>query len=221
MDEEILPYYGGLRGQVVHFKDGKIKTISLNSKEATTSSIAARQGPTAALSSSISVTASHRPEKHSFEDDYNRIQLAAARLVAIQELAKRKGQFSTEDNKVYAASLLELGQAAQSLALLQQTGQIQDFSVLLKPYQGVIMPQKSPNGTVDKNTDNAVTVEAPIEAPVEEQKVDDVTEQQFSETDLLPVAPEDPYEDVNDSVAVAPPKKDASVAEAKPVGEYS
>lgn len=142
--------------------------------------------------------------------------MAAARLVAIQELAKQKGTFSSEDNQVYAASLLELGRAAQNLAMLQQTGQIQDFSVLLKPIKSGSMPQKTPHGGAANYTNDSVTVDA----PVEEQKVDEVTEQQLSESDLLPVTPEDPYEDVNDSVAVMPPKKDASVAEAKPVGKF-
>ncbi|XP_073841178.1 uncharacterized protein [Musca autumnalis] len=220
-NEEALPYYGGLKGQVIHIKDGRVHRISLNGQgaSATTNAIS-RQGPTAALSSSISITAHDEPEKNTFAEDFNRIQLAAARLVAIQEMAKKKGTFSDEDNRIYAASLLELGQAAQSLALLQQTGKIQDFSVLLKPYSaGVPMPQKTPIFTSDKNGDDAVTVEAPVEEQkVEEQKVEEVTEQQFSEADLLPVTPDDPYEDVQDSVAVGPPKKDASVAEAKPVG---
>ncbi|XP_059224660.1 uncharacterized protein LOC131997622 [Stomoxys calcitrans] len=213
--DETLPYYGGLKGQVIHLKDGKVQKISLHGKDGTSATVAiSRQGPTAALSSSIATTVKEEREKSKFEEDFNRIQLAAARLVAIQEMAKRKGTFSAEDNRVYAASLLELGQAAQSLALLQQTGQIQDFSVLLQPHPSVGMPQKTPAFMVDKNTDDVVT----IEAPVEEQKVEEVTEQQLSESDLLPITPEDPYEDVNDSVAIVPPKKDASVAEAKPVG---
>ncbi|XP_075163131.1 uncharacterized protein LOC142235758 [Haematobia irritans] len=226
-DETYLPYYGGLKGQVIHLKDGKVQRISLVGKDIGAKAEAltlSRQGPTAALSSGIALTAQHEREKSKFEEDFSRIQLAAARLVAIQELAKRKGTFSEEDNRIYAASLLELGQAAQSLAMLQQTGQIQDFSVLLQPYHSVAMPQKTPNLMDDKNNDDVVTIEAPIEEQkieeqkVEEQKVDEVTEQPFNESDVLPGTPEDPYEDVNDSVAIIPPKKDASVAEAKPVG---
>uniref|UniRef100_W8BJE0 DUF4774 domain-containing protein n=2 Tax=Ceratitis capitata TaxID=7213 RepID=W8BJE0_CERCA len=118
-----------------------------------------------------------------FEKDFNRIQIAAARLVAIQEIAKRKGSFSAEDNRIYGESLLELGQAAQNLANLQKTESL-----------------------------------AEAENLTGEQKVDEVTEQQFNEEDFLPPNTEDPYEDVSDTVAVTAPKKDASVAEAKPIG---
>lgn len=53
--------------------------------------------------------------------NYNKIQFAAAQLVAIQEAARQKGSFSPEENKFYADSLQELGVAAQNLAKLQQT----------------------------------------------------------------------------------------------------
>ncbi|KAL7732280.1 hypothetical protein ACLKA6_018512 [Drosophila palustris] len=142
--------------------------------------------------------------------NFNRIQEAAARLVAIQELAKRKGSFSEEDNKIYANSLLELGQAATALALLQQTGQIKDFSVLLQPELfGTSQKQPSNLGLEANN---------PADQKIDEQKLDEVTEQQLTPEEFLPPTSEDPYEDVNDSVAVMAPKKDAAVAEAKPVG---
>lgn len=201
-EDHTLSYYGGLKGQFVQLKDGKVHKITVNGKE-TKSSEAARQGPIAAASSSIALTVhDNRQHTSTFEEDFNKIQIAAARLVAIQEMAKRKGTFSLEDNRVYAASLLELGQAAQNLAMLQQTGQIQDFGVLLQPFHSTAMPQKSPN-SADKNTDDAVS----IDAAVQEEKIDEVTEQQFSEADLLPPNHEDPYEDVNDSVAISSPKK--------------
>lgn len=178
-------------------------TITISA--ASISAIADGSGSSSTSSSSISASAS----------DFNRIQLAAARLVAIQELAKRKGSFSEEDNKVYASSLLELGQAAQSLAMLQQTGQIKDFSVLLQPDLFAI-PQKQPsNFGLEASGNN------PADQKIDEQKLDEVTEQQFSpDEQFLPPNSEDPYEDVNDSVSVMAPKKDAAVAEAKPVGEF-
>lgn len=146
-------------------------------------------------------------QKPTFEEDFNKIQQAAARLVAIQELAKRSGMFSPEDNRVYAANLLELGQAAQSLAMLQQKGEIQDFSVLLKPIEeSEQMSQKTPINS-DKLGEN------------EPEKMEIVTEPHFNESELLLPNLEDPYEDTNYSVAITPPKKDASVAEAKPVGK--
>lgn len=146
--------------------------------------------------------------------NFNRIQEAAARLVAIQELAKRKGSFSEEDNKIYANSLLELGQAATALALLQQTGQIKDFSVLLQPelFGGAVGPQKQPSNL-------GLEANNPADQKIDEQKLEEVTEQQLTPEEFLPPNMEDPYEDVNDSVAIMAPKKDAAVAEAKPVGE--
>lgn len=146
--------------------------------------------------------------------NFNRIQEAAARLVAIQELAKRKGSFSEEDNKIYANSLLELGQAATALALLQQTGQIKDFSVLLQPELFGSGPQKQPSNL-------GLEANNPADQKIDEQKLEEVTEQQLTPEEFLPPNSEDPYEDVNDSVAIMAPKKDAAVAEAKPVGEYS
>ncbi|EDW69597.2 uncharacterized protein Dvir_GJ13339 [Drosophila virilis] len=141
--------------------------------------------------------------------NFNRIQEAAARLVAIQELAKRKGAFSEEDNKVYANSLLELGQAATALALLQQNGQIKDFSVLLQP-ELFGAPQKQPSNL-------GLEANNPAEQKIDDHKHEEVTEQQLSPEDILPPN-DDHFEDVNDSVAVLTPKKDAAVAEAKPVG---
>lgn len=146
-----------------------------------------------------------------FEQDFNRIQIAAARLVAIQEVAKRKGSFSVEDNRIYAESLLELGRAAQNLANLHETGQIKDFSLLLQPDFQV--PHKKPLFPLESVAESEVSNG--------EQKVDEVTEQLFNEEDLLPPNTEDPYEDVSDTIAVTAPKKDASVAEAKPIGKTS
>ncbi|SPP85198.1 uncharacterized protein LOC117586980 isoform X3 [Drosophila guanche] len=213
---EEVPYYGGLRGQLLQLRpqrDGSIGSYILQQRavpretadDTITISAASSGSSTSSSSTSISASAS----------DFNRIQLAAARLVAIQEMAKRKGSFSAEDNQIYASSLLELGQAAQSLALLQQTGQIKDFSVLLQPELLALSPpappppQKQPSNFGGSN---------PADQKIDEQKLDEVTEQQFSPEDFLPPNSEDPYEDVNDSVSVMAPKKDAAVAEAKPVG---
>ncbi|EDV96563.1 GH15132 [Drosophila grimshawi] len=219
--EEQLPYYGGLNGQLLwlrpqldgsvrssilhtsHHQQPQVRGIPRDSDDTITISaagISAVADDSGTGSLSISASGSN----------FNRIQEAAARLVAIQELAKRKGAFSAEDNKIYANSLLELGQAATALALLQQTGQIKDFSVLLQPELF---------GTIDKQPSNlGLVANSPADQKIDEQKLEEVTEQQLSPEDILPPTHEDPYEDVNDSVAVVAPKKDSSVAEAKPVG---
>ncbi|EDW18485.1 uncharacterized protein Dmoj_GI12070 [Drosophila mojavensis] len=211
--QDQLPYYGGLSGQVLLLQpqqDGSIR-----------SSILQRQQPhpkeaddTISISAaSISAVANDSPVSSisASGSNFNRIQEAAARLVAIQELAKRKGSFSEEDNKIYANSLLELGQAATALALLQQNGQIKDFSVLLQPELFGVMPQKQPSNL-------GLEANNPADQKIDDHKLEEVTEQQLSPDDILPPPAEDPYEDVNDSVAVIAPKKDAAVAEAKPVG---
>lgn len=161
---------------------------------------------------SISAVANDDSPISASGSNFNRIQAAAARLVAIQELAKRKGAFSEEDNKIYANSLLELGQAATALALLQQNGQIKDFSVLLQPELFGITPQKQPSNL-------GLEANNPADQKIDDHKLEEVTEQQLTPEDILPPTSDDPYEDVNDSVAVIAPKKDAAVAEAKPVGK--
>ncbi|XP_030385824.1 uncharacterized protein LOC115632719 [Scaptodrosophila lebanonensis] len=222
---EEFPYYGGLRGQSLQLRgdnDGSVRSYILNSQQhraqprdsddtisIAAASISATADDDGSSSISGDATVGHLPA--SLPHDFNKIQLAAARLVAIQEMAKRKGSFSDEDNKIYASSLLELGQAAQNLALLQQTGQIKDFSVLLQP-ELLGGPQKKPSN-LGLEANNVA------DHKIDEQKIEEpVTEQHFGPGDFLPPNNEDPYEDVNDSVAIMAPKKDAAVAEAKPVG---
>ncbi|XP_053955596.1 uncharacterized protein LOC128861474 isoform X1 [Anastrepha ludens] len=211
-DEYSFPYYGGLRGQilqVVKTKDGTENMFILAPPDPSAKAQPALTRKSGISISTVDAQSQNTPSPTTaFEQDFNRIQIAAARLVAIQEIAKHKGTFSAEDNRIYAESLLELGYAAQNLANLQQSGQIKDFSLLLQPdFQ---MSHKQPLFTAESPTDT--------ESSAGEQKVEEVTEQQLNEEDFLPPNTEDPYEDVSDTVAVTAPKKDASVAEAKPVG---
>ncbi|KAM8710642.1 hypothetical protein ACLKA7_017293 [Drosophila subpalustris] len=206
--EEQLPYYGGWSGQHLQLRPQQrqvpeLRGLARDSDDTITISAASISAVADGSGNGISTISASG-------SNFNRIQEAAARLVAIQELAKRKGSFSEEDNKIYANSLLELGQAATALALLQQTGQIKDFSVLLQPELfGTSQKQPSNLGLEANN---------PADQKIDEQKLDEVTEQQLTPDEFLPPTSEDPYEDVNDSVAVMAPKKDAAVAEAKPVG---
>ncbi|XP_070064085.1 uncharacterized protein [Drosophila virilis] len=211
--EDQLPYYGGLSGQLLLLQpqqDGSIRSSVLQrQQQPQLRGIPRDADDTISISAaSLSAVANDIPISTS-GSNFNRIQEAAARLVAIQELAKRKGAFSEEDNKVYANSLLELGQAATALALLQQNGQIKDFSVLLQP-ELFGAPQKQPSNL-------GLEANNPAEQKIDDHKHEEVTEQQLSPEDILPPN-DDHFEDVNDSVAVLTPKKDAAVAEAKPVG---
>ncbi|XP_017490307.1 PREDICTED: uncharacterized protein LOC108378526, partial [Rhagoletis zephyria] len=129
-----FPYYGGMRGQilqVVRTKDGNDNTFIIAPAVPQVSVVPVLTKK--AMSTGNGQSQDIASATTAFEKDFNRIQIAAARLVAIQETAKRKGSFSNEDNRIYAESLLELGHAAQNLANLQQSGQIKDFSLLLQP----------------------------------------------------------------------------------------
>ncbi|KAH8406881.1 hypothetical protein KR222_010045, partial [Zaprionus bogoriensis] len=206
--EEQLPYYGGWNGQLLQLRpqpDGTVRSRIVPQLRDADDTITISAAGISAVADGSTISASG--------SNFNRIQEAAARLVAIQELAKRKGSFSEEDNKIYANSLLELGQAATALALLQQTGQIKDFSVLLQPELFAVSAQKQPTPT-----NLGLVANNPADQKIDEQKLEEVTEQQLTPEEFLPPNSEDPYEDVNDSVAVMAPKKDAAVAEAKPVG---
>lgn len=207
LPDDSQPYYGGLSGQFLQLKNGKLQKFFLSEA----------QRPRADSSNGFNGYKRKSSESTKFEEDFNKIQAAAARLVTIQELAKQKGTFSDDDNRVYAASLLELGQAAQNLAKLQQTGQIKDFSVLLQPYQAAVTHKTPQHNMID----DSIAVVAAVTNKEDETKVEEEIEQPISETELLPAVPLDPYEDNNDSVAIVPPKKDASVAEAKPVGKLN
>lgn len=217
-----MPYYGGWSGQLLQLRPQPDGTVRSRIVPQVRSGLPRDTDDTITISAaSISATADDSdniglPPISASGSNFNRIQEAAARLVAIQELAKRKGSFSEEDNKIYANSLLELGQAATALALLQQTGQIKDFSVLLQPelFGPGPGPQKLPSNL-------GLEANNPADQKIDEQKLEEVTEQQLTPEELLPPNSEDPYEDVNDSVAIMAPKKDAAVAEAKPVGECS
>ncbi|XP_064544721.1 uncharacterized protein LOC135432822 [Drosophila montana] len=214
--ENQLPYYGGLSGQLLLLQpqqDGSIRSSVLQRQQQQPQlrGIPLDTDDTISISAASFSAVANSPDSpiSTSGSNFNRIQEAAARLVAIQELAKRKGAFSEEDNKIYANSLLELGQAATALALLQQNGQIKDFSVLLQP-ELFGVPQKQPSNL-------GLEANNPAEQKIDDHKHDEVTEQQLSPEDILPPN-DDHFEDVNDSVAVLTPKKDAAVAEAKPVG---
>ncbi|XP_037947052.1 uncharacterized protein LOC119678986 [Teleopsis dalmanni] len=231
-EENIYPYYGGLSGHFLNVRshgDGIVDTEVLSQKTKVTTN---RDGSAAVSAGAVTTAAAvvGNNDLITFEKEFFRIQLAAARLIALQEKAKRYGSFTAEDNRVYADSLVELGQAAQTLAKLQQSGKIKDFSMLLQPLMGLPLPSatmrptSAPTTTSTSAPTKSTTAEptfasdSNVDKDAGEQKVDEVTEQHFNESDLLPPNTDDPYEDVNDSVAVTAPKKDASVAEAKPVG---
>lgn len=109
------------------------------------------------------------PTSDTFSLNFNKIQIAAAQLVAIQEASKQKGSFNDEDNKYYADSLLELGIAAQNLADLQHTRNVS------------ILDYVNANGNINVINGNLAE---------------------------------------HDSVLENSPKKEASVAESKPIGKF-
>lgn len=119
-----------------------------------------------------------------------RIQQAASRLVSIQESAKRRGQFSADDSKFYADNLYHLGVAAQELASTQQNG-----NQLKKLFEISPTANMHTIDALESNSTKSVYHFDPVKEPDTVIQNDD-----------------------DDAVQVNAPKKDASVAEAKPVG---
>lgn len=241
-----MPYYGGLSGHYLEVQDGKIQRIVDDSGRESNSNTYTNitEDKYNNFEHNFAINSMDNLAESSFYDDFNRIQLAAARLVAIQNMAKKKGNFSPDDNRIYANSLLELGQAAQSLAQLQQNGYIKDFSVLLQPLQldnsekletldrETLMPQQMPPATTASfSSSSSLSASASAtdigeiqDQLINEQVFDEVTDTAFyHEADILPgldfEIPTDPFDDLQDSVALTPPCNDASVAEAKPMSK--
>lgn len=202
-EERMFPFYGGVRGKVLsrnEHPDGSISTLILTK-------------PVVLNENQLALSGHDEVEAREAiaDSDFQKIQYAAGQLVSIQEVAKKKGGFSEEDNKKYADSLYQLGVAAQNIAHRQQNGHIKDFSQLLHGVLNQTLPTKQTTTTVP-----------PSPTPEEEEVPLEQNEEEFQqgildESEVMPI--NDPYGDISDSVAVDAPKKDASVAESKPLGK--
>lgn len=138
-------------------------------------------------------------DMNSFQENLANIQKAASELVNLQQTVKTSGKLTEEDRQKYAENLEKLGISAQNLAHIQQTDDQDDFRLL---FQGPLFrkQQNSPNLEKAEDTDDA--------------DEEDVGEQESESEDNSEEEKPD-----TDSVQVSSPDKDASIAEAKPVGE--
>lgn len=111
-----LPFYGGAKGSVLRFvktQNGSLSTmVSPVSEESVESSEEHDNRDKVKDSDSVN--------PNQFSDNLLKIQKAASRLVAIQQVVKASGKISDEEKQTYAVNLESLGQAAQALAKINE-----------------------------------------------------------------------------------------------------
>lgn len=140
-------------------------------------------------------------DRMSFEENLTNIQKAAAELVSLQQSIKLSGKVSAMDQKLYAENLEKLGISAQNLAHIQQSGVVDDFRLLFDGGEGNRFQKPMMVSTTKKPNKN-------------DEDDEDVGEEQEA-TEASSAKPTDD----NDSVDISVPDKEASIAEAKPVGK--
>lgn len=142
-------------------------------------------------------------DMNSFQENLANIQKAASELVNLQKSIKSAGKLTENDRTTYAENLEKLGISAQNLAHIQQNSGDDDFRLL---FQGPLFQRQQ---TVD--------LEKPEDATDYDGDGDgeDVGEQVEEGEDNT----EEEEKPNTDSVQVSLPAKDASIAEAKPVGK--
>lgn len=199
IDQELitLPFYGGGRGQVLQIKrnpDGSV--ISEIIKLPTDQQNVATDHKDA------------RKDMSTFQQNLLEIQRAASQLVTLQQNIKLSGRLTDVDRRLYAENLDKLGVSAQNLAHIQQSGGQDDFRLL---FEGPLFGNSRRDGDSE---DGLEAAGGDAEVVVEEEIVGEETSD--------PVTPSKPGAgsgtEGGDSVQVSVPDKDASVAEAKPVG---
>lgn len=139
-------------------------------------------------------------EMNSFQENLASIQKAASELVNLQQAIKSSGKLTEGDKTKYAENLEKLGISAQNLAHIQQNSDHDDFRLL---FQGPLFQRQQNNLNLGKTDDG-------------NDDDDDVGEQVEDGG-----APEEEENPDTDSIQVSTPDKDASIAEAKPVGKLT
>lgn len=134
-------------------------------------------------------------DMNSFQENLSNIQKAASELVALQQTVKNSGKLTDADRAKYAVNLEKLGISAQNLAHIQQTSDQDDYRLL---FQGPLFNKQE---SVEKAEDN------------DEDEDEDVGEEDGESSGSSEEEKPD-----TDSIQVSSPDKDASIAEAKPVG---
>lgn len=214
-----LPFYGGAKGSILRFVKNKNGTISTEISEA---------GSSNESGSSEEKLADNSPSlvgSNSFADNLMKIQKAAQKLVAIQQVVKASGKISTDERKTYVDNLDTLGQAAQALAQMNSATDADDFRLLIsgerifiifflfhRRFNNFYLSGDKYTGAKDKNRKNKFPDFPPF-TPITKEN-EDTEESVGEETGGLFTG----FDRDSDTVQVNSPNKDASVAEAKPVG---
>lgn len=206
VDQELitLPFYGGGRGQVLQIKrnpDGSVISEIIKQTKPAQQTVDAVQKDV-------------RKDMSTFQQNLVEIQRAASQLVTLQQNIKLSGRLTDIDRRLYAENLEKLGVSAQNLAHIQQSGGQDDFRLL---FEGPLF------GNSRRDEDGQDELEAVV-GDTDENGGVVVEEESVGEETSDPVMPSKPGvgngTDGGDSVQVSVPDKDASVAEAKPVGEH-
>lgn len=152
-------------------------------------------------------TNEYKSDMTSFQQNLANIQKAASELVSLQQNIKLSGRLTDTDHKIYAENLAKLGVSAQNLAHIQQSGGQDDFRLLFEGPLGIRNDLSSKEDLSGEKVDAADKVEP-------DQEEENVGEEDGTSSSST-AKPE-----TDDSVQVNIPDKDASVAEAKPVGKH-
>ncbi|XP_055624547.1 uncharacterized protein LOC129767556 isoform X1 [Toxorhynchites rutilus septentrionalis] len=222
-----LPFYGGARGQILEIRknsDGTVVSKILrgddNSMELKVHQIV---DDLKNNEDSLSEDEEIRAADQSFGDYLLNIQKAAASLVTLQEQVKKSGKLSPDQKKVYADNLEKLGVAAQKLAHIQQQDDDHDAIKFLfdseydQPQSADAQKKKTTYkitsfpGFKGKDGEKVEKVEKGEKGERHPQTKRKEEEENVGEEDASSGQSED-------SVQVNSPEKEASIAEAKPVG---
>lgn len=117
-----LPFYGGAKGSILRFVKNSNGSLSTRISPA-------GDEPLVNLDEKTSDDVSALPNQ--FGDNLKKIQTAASKLVAIQQVVKASGKISADEKKSYVENLDTLGQAAQALAQINAATDEDDFRLLI------------------------------------------------------------------------------------------
>lgn len=139
-----------------------------------------------------------------FGSNLKNIHETAINIIKLQEIAKKNGQLSAEQEETYQKNIEELNTSARNLAELQQ--QEDEFSENREGLTEWFERKKSTKKDKDKKKKE------------EEEKKKEEEDKKRKEEEKEEEEETDEENEETDGIAIGLPPPDASVAEAKPVG---
>ncbi|KAH1013841.1 hypothetical protein HUJ04_002778 [Dendroctonus ponderosae] len=147
-----------------------------------------------------------------YEGYIRTIQSRANDIVKLQEIAKKNGQLTPEEEKAYAEHMKSINESAKKLAEIQESP-----NLLTESREGLSQWfERKKDNTKDKNKKREEEKKRKKENEEKEQKRKN--EEKKKQQGAQKEQEEEEDEQGDDSVAINLPPDDASVAEAKPVG---